>query len=334
MPDCTAWAVGLWEGYYTGPLIEYWDGTKWTIQVKSQPSITDNTGLFGVAGTSSTNAWAVGTESPYAYSPLDPLIMGWNGTGWQDQSVPPSTMGGDLRGVAATSSTNAWAVGEQGGRTLVEQWNGTAWEVQPTPSVTSGKSYASLYGVAATSPTDAWAVGSYWVKRHQAQALIEHWDGTAWQIVESPNPGVPPTDVVVRGVAATSPTNAWVVGEYGGGPWQPLIEHWNGTAWTVQKFAGPDGPPSQAVLSGVTATSATNAWAVGHYRDGRLVLHWNGTAWHVQKSPNPGKFGNYLYAVSATSPTNAWAVGSYYVPQMNGIIKALALHWNGTTWTP
>jgi hypothetical protein len=42
-----------------------------------------------------------------------------------------------------------------------------------------------------------------------------------------------------------------------------LIERWNGSSW--KKVASPSPSPSSAfnVLSGVTATSASNAWAVG-----------------------------------------------------------------------
>src|SRR5436305_12786308 len=61
------------------------------------------------------------------------------------------------------------------------------WSVVPSPNpnvVPSG-----LSGVAAVSATDAWAVGSCGSRMNHLQALIEHWDGTQWQIVKSPSPG-------------------------------------------------------------------------------------------------------------------------------------------------
>jgi hypothetical protein len=48
------------------------------------------------------------------------------------------------------------------------------------------------------------------------------------------------------------------------------------------------GPGVNNVLTGVTALSATDAWAVGYYVKGAyrtLILHWAGTAW--TKVPNP-----------------------------------------------
>jgi hypothetical protein len=55
-------------------------------------------------------------------------------------------------------------------------------------------------------------------------------------------------------------------------------------------------------LSGVAATSASNAWAVG----GALILHWNGKTW--KRVPSPSSAAG-LSGVAATSATNAWAVG-------------------------
>jgi hypothetical protein len=83
----------------------------------------------------------------------------------------------ELFGVAATSATNAWAVGEffSGARhklqTLVERWDGTAWMVEPSPNVDSHRN--ELFGVAATSSTDAWAVGDFFSgSTHDIQTLV------------------------------------------------------------------------------------------------------------------------------------------------------------------
>jgi hypothetical protein len=62
-----------------------------------------------------------------------------------------------------------------------------------------------------------------------------------------------------------------------------LILRWNGTAWSQAKSPNPSSAAN--VLSGVTATSASNAWAVGYYDNSStgardtLILHWNGVSW-------------------------------------------------------
>jgi hypothetical protein len=42
--------------------------------------------------------------------------------------------------------------------------------------------------------------------------LIEHWNGTRWAQVPSPDPGGPVTGNQLSGVAGTSPTSIWAVG--------------------------------------------------------------------------------------------------------------------------
>src|SRR6266568_2309427 len=67
-------------------------------------------------------------------------------------------------GVAATSSSNAWAVGTWSQsnttyKTLIERWNGTAWKVQTSPNPAPGDWDENvLNGVAGLSSSDAWAV--------------------------------------------------------------------------------------------------------------------------------------------------------------------------------
>jgi hypothetical protein len=85
-----------------------------------------------------------------------------------------------------------------------------------------------------------------------------------------------------------SGTDAWAVGDsrqnVSSGPLHTLILHWDGTAWSQVSSPG-IGPASNA-LNGVSADSATDAWAVGYYISKSvryaLILHWNGTAWSVR----------------------------------------------------
>lgn len=104
---------------------------------------------------------------------------------WRVQPSPnygdSRTTRNELRGVAATSAKNAWAVGyywhiadTNNDKTVIERWNGKAWKLQPSPNPScSGRNPKSsvLYGVAATSANNAWAVGYCTVPR---RPLIEH----------------------------------------------------------------------------------------------------------------------------------------------------------------
>ena len=242
----------------------------WTGVQPPSPSTAVNV-LDGVAVLSPCNAWAVGD---YANATADrTLIEHWNGTSWKQVTSPNpggSSNSNVLEAVAATSSTNAWAVGDYANgtaeQTLIEHWNGTSWKQVTSPNPGGSSNSNVLEAVAATSSTNAWAVGDY-ANGTAEQTLIEHWNGTSWKQVTSPNPGGSSNSNVLEAVAATSSTNAWAVGDYGTKD-QTLIEHWNGRAWKQATSPNPGGSSNSNILHGVAATSSTNAWAVGYFSNG------------------------------------------------------------------
>jgi hypothetical protein len=246
-------------------------------------------------------------------------------------SPSPSPSNNELFGMAVASPGLAWAVGYYEGtaknQTLIEAWNGSSWVQQPSPSPGGPAGPSYLFGAAATSASDAWAVGEYFPKGRGSRALIEHWNGTTWKQMASPDSG---SNSVLLGVAATSASNAWAVGYYSNGTQssQTLIEHWNGTTWTQVPSPNPGSKFND--VGAVSAISARNAWAVGDYayfHGPSIVYHtlieaWNGTAWERVPSPSPGSSTNDLRGVAATSASNVSAVGLY-----NGTgYQTLALH--------
>src|SRR5205085_1758789 len=94
-----------------------------------------------------------------------------------------------------------------------------------------------------------------------------------------------------------------------------LIGQWNGTTW--QRVPSPS-PQGAAAFYGISATSATTAWAVGESENttvntsSTLVEAWNGTQWQVVASPSPGADVNVFAVVVGIGPDAAWAVGSTY----------------------
>jgi hypothetical protein len=146
----------------------------------------------------------------------------------------------------------------------------------------------------------------------------------------------------LAGVTATGADNAWAVGSEHpaaeGKKIQPLIIGWDGRSWSVQ--ASPPLPPGavSGELTGVAASSADNAWAVGNYGIGTvhqpLILQSNGTSWTQIRSPDLGGPGHssFLTSVTVVSPHDAWAAGYYRSAGFAGY-RTLILHWNGTTWS-
>jgi len=168
-----------------------------------------------------------------------------------------------------------------------------------------------LDGVVVLTPCDAWAVGYDTGSSGLNQTLTEHWDGSAWTVV--PSPDVAGLGNVLNGVRAVSAADVWAVGaSFAPGVEQTLILHWDGHTW--QQVTSPN-PGTRAGLDAVRTVSATDAWAAGSFSNGNagqpLTLHWNGQKWAQVTSPHPGT-GGALSGVATTSASNAWAVGTYF----------------------
>jgi photosystem II stability/assembly factor-like uncharacterized protein len=299
--------------------------TSW--KVVTSPNVgTANNILNDVVALSASNIWAVGVYQNVS-GPYQTLTEHWNGTTWQMVSSPsPGASISWLDSAAAVSASDIWAVGYyQNGagpgtsHALIEHWNGANWQVVPGPN--PGTDSNGLYGVAALSATNVWVVGLYANIAGPAQTLIEHWNGTSWQVVSSPNVGTGGDSL--SSVAAISASDIWAVGSYQNGAGstalsQTLIEQWNGTSWQVVSSPNVGTVPNR--LSSVAAVSASDVWAVGYqYVTSQigtgffptLIEHWNGINWQVVASPNPGTGGNRLNGVAVINASNIWAVGYY-----------------------
>jgi hypothetical protein len=277
----------------------------------------------GISGTSATDVWAVGS---FDYAPSEPIIRHWDGTAWR--SVPQERVDGSLLGVAALSPTDAWAVGWDG-PVLTMHWDGTGWSRVSAPSPGT---YERLNAVTAISTDNVWAVGETTGSDGAIHGLTEHWDGRKWRVVRAPDASSYTT--LFYAASASGPDDVWAVGYVQPGPeleYQPLVEHWDGTEWTVVETPPPP-YGSHNALYGVTAISPTDAWAVGDYGIVGtdiypLLEHWDGTAWSlVDVDVGSGT----LFGVSAIASGDVWAVG---ISTGNTGNRPLSLYWDGTAWT-
>ena len=238
--------------------------------------------LNGVAAVSSNDIWAVGVSS----GPYQMLIEHWDGSEWSVVPSPP--VGGEglswLNAVTAISSNDVWAVGDYynfpGDDTLTIHWDGTEWSVVPSPNVGTGTN--DLKGVSAISSNDVWAVGYYHLEPAGGYyALIEHWDGTAWSVVPSPDPNPGAHPLVLNAVAAISSNDVWAVGYYSPYSTGALLEHWDGDEWSVAP--GPEVTVGYNILQAVAAVASDDVWAVGSSSDGTLIERYR----HIACPPPP-----------------------------------------------
>ena len=310
------WAVGSYGNGNGGfPLVEHWNGSKWT--VVSSPTIKGGSAysLNGVVALAANNVWAVGAYNN-ASNVQQTLIEHWNGATWSVVASPNvASLFNDLTAMSAESAKDIWAVGNSSGnngyQTLIEHWNGSKW------SIAAGSRAGQLYSVTALAPNNAWAVGSA-PGKNSTQALIEHWNGSKWSTVASPATGF--FINYLNAITALAANNIWASGDDTNSPapsamYTPLVEHWNGVKWSI--VSSPLQGTSDFV-SGMTAVAPNNVWIVGDYRTGldpmgpyyTLIEHWNGAKWSVVKSPSPGSIASDLLAATHVPNTNAiWSVG-------------------------
>ncbi len=311
------WMVGERNGK---TLIEHWDGQ--SLQQTHSASQPDaGNFLQDVAGTSS-DVWAIGM---YIHDTNigETLIEHWDGTEWK--IVPSPSPGGqqsgsysDLTGVTVVSPTDVWAVGVYSkpdgplrqlilslGRVSMGSGRGSSniW----VPYSTASAQYRRQMSGPSVNGTGRSA---------RVVPLVEHWDGSQWQFVPLPPGGYELFDVSAQGA-----DDVWAVGKRGhdAEATKSLIEHWDGSSWAIVPSPN-DAGGSANVLSGVSADSESDAWAVGN----QLVTHWDGSVWSLVK---PASRFQDLNSVSAISPDDAWAVGI-----RNGAEVQQIERWDGTAW--
>ena len=210
-------------------------------------------------------------------------------------------------------------------------------------TASSAQMSLALTGVAAVAPNDVWAVG-YRNENSGAtfsSTLAEHWDGTNWKAVPTPNPIGGCSSF--SAVAAVSSNDVWAAGRIyeragncGYTNWRPkpgFLEHWDGVAWTIAKSPS----PATKTFNGIAAIAENDVWAVGYVYSNvylnttPLVEHWDGSQWTVQPCATiQGAQQVYLNAITAVAPNDIWAVGSYSSATVAN--APFSEHWDGTTW--
>ncbi len=230
-----------------------------------------------------------------------------------------------IRGLAALSPTDAWAVGaykKTGSPPAVEHWDGTSWSVMQAPGLTRNET--GFNAVTAVSPTEAMAVG-YANDGGGFKPLADLWDGTAWR--SAPLPPALRSATLVHTVALGH-NDIWAVGKRAiAGVQRPVMVHWSGSTWSIAPA-----PTTPGALLGLAAASASDAWAVGYLEttagETGLIMHFDGTRWTA--STPPELFGMVLTSVSADGAGDVWAAG---YEQAGEGWRPVALHWDGTAWT-
>lgn len=226
---------------------------------------------------------------------------------------------------SSLAPNDAWSAGPQ-----IRHWDGNAWSMSYTPPSQQN----ILRSIVEIAPDNVWVVGEQQGNGMASHPLTLHWDGSQWRSVASPDAATGGKNALVA-VSGTSANDVWAVGFSVPlqGPIAPLIEHWNGSAWSVMHV----NTTNSLQFTSVKAFTSKNAWAVGYEygtRDGKnftqpVTEHWNGKKWSAITNPDlSANGGGSLYNINGDTANDLWAVGS----QNNGSAM-LAEHWDGSKWS-
>jgi hypothetical protein len=337
---CTAVGRYLTRSGTGLPLVERWNGRRWTIQRTPSPAGAPGSELRDVACTSATACTAVGSSTDQSGNTLATLAERWDGRRWRIEATPSGARPRGLVAVACTSASICTAVGNSGALNLAERRKRGRWNVQPTPTRVGAQS-SQLNGLACASSSACTAVGNRAdLTGNPLGTMAERWDGTRWSIQPTPNPAGARGSLLTA-VACPSASSCIAVGFATNSPGTPaatLAERWDGTRWSVLPTPNPPGGGG-SILGSVACPSITACIAVGGATDNAgnpratLAERWDGTRWSILPTPNPpGGGGSFLDGVACPSITACIAVGN--ATDSSGTpTGTLAERWDGTDWS-
>lgn len=333
--------------------------------------------LDKVVALSSDNAWLLGSTSKGDSRKENsgrtvPLLEHWNGKAW---SIVPTadtsalvrhllqTIGGgqmseqiSLNDIAVLAEHDVWVVGSI-----------SVQKIRLAPVFGELPSAVMLQSV--------------------GQPLVEHWDGKTWQIVANPaSIDVPSTvaglpgssSAMLSSISVVSAHNIWAVGTQPvvtvlsslsqfpsvitlGGVDRPLVEHWDGAAWSVVRL--PESFHADMSLQ-IQALSASNVWVSG--MDIQLdlsgsipirpsnpqpgsppvisvkeipatftsrIIHWDGRTWNKIPLPAGVSKDGQLLDVAAITEDDLWAIAETANPQKKQWGLDTLQRWDGRRWS-
>jgi len=311
-PSGDVWVVGE-RKQFEPPTTARWNGSRW--QMISAPANDSSFLLEGIDFAEPDDGWAVGGSGD-----ARDIAIHWDGKHWSDvQGADLGNRNVRLFGVAALTSTNAWAVGfsqifgSSAPVALIEHWDGRRWRVVRTPN--PGAQHSELYTVTAASANDVWAVGSRSTDGSYLPTLVEHWDGRSWRIPTFP------FRLNVAGVTALPSGQLLISGLRSG---RQVLKLRDGTEWRELPA-----PPIVGGAGAVSAASTDNVWVSGAGDRGLggdhadPVAHWDGHAWQHGSAPKLGGNPVHLFTLAAAPNGDAWAVG-----QADGLLKDVVVRFS------
>ena len=335
------WAVGSYQRLYAAPFdyettswIQHWDGTSWTHVPSPNPAPFAGGGsvsLFAIEGSAPDDVWAAGTyrtQAPDGFLGFQIFIVHWDGSSWTQVDAPMTTGGSgqNVEDVLVIAPDDVWFFGDRmniadtpaSRQALALHWDGSSFTYTDVPYIPElmllgyGDGH-SINDAVAFGPDDIWAVGQAHGSNFSPASNIWHWDGTSWEFVPGPTPGI---YNALFAIEASGPDDIWASGAYtpeGGGAQPGFYLHWDGSSWT--EVPAPGGGGTLVVRGPDDVISSAGIYG------GQGIFRWDGVAWsqvmNFDTTVNPS-----IYALTLVDGCEVWGVGRQNGPD----VGALTVH--------
>ncbi len=275
------WMVGINGPLAPGgrpPLVARWTGSGW---VRVASPLRGYGALNAVQSLSARSAWMVGASGSYTRKPI---AAAWNGTRWTEIPVsPPPGQVSTLVDVAIVKPGRVWAAGAtlDAGRyrpyALLRAYS--RWMVR-SPQIATG-AQGGLADITRAPGGRIWTAGWLAPAVAHARGWAAYRTSSGWRSVAlaaHPSGRSVLTDLAFR-TADDGWAAGWVEPDSGGG-YEPILQHWNGTAWT--SVAVPWAADRSVVLTAVDVDGTGRVTVTGTdvgERSAALVATLYGAAW-------------------------------------------------------
>ncbi len=288
---------------------DVWNGSTWTqtslpVPMSGDPPTPAQPVSVSCSGT--TFCLAVGAIPPvHGIPPKQGMFVDrWDGSAWSPFQAPLTKQGGD--DVDCLSSDACIVVGTNDGPPLTVEWNGTSWSTMPNTTLDVGV----LASVSCSAVSSCLAVG--WTM--QGTLASERWDGSNWSDVPIPNEATGQQAEFLTDVSCPTPASCVAVGWHSfavtptSGGEAPIVDSWDGTAWSEVPLPIALVPQLNDNLYGVDCWAPGQCIAVGGPQSGwtsvpSFVMSSDNGSWSVAGDPpvDPNGTENVLSSISCVA---------------------------------
>ena len=186
-------AVGYSQGGAGPPMLETWNGAKWTLQTASIPG--DARSTYPGAVSCHSDTFCVVAGESYSSIPGAPamLLAKWNGKDLtaMKAEVPADAWDVTLSDVSCPSTTLCAAAGFSTNRAgtsvfgFAEMWDGKSWAADKMTAPEGDAEFCAASPAGRTGPASRWAARA---RRRTRKATATAYNGKEWTAQDVPGP--------------------------------------------------------------------------------------------------------------------------------------------------